>query len=465
VRDNPSAPPPLASTALPVLLGLVALGALAALAWRAPRPTPPPPEPTPLADEPAQSALQPAAAAQQPTLLPRDPAPPPPSSALSVEERLQFEDLHARVTRGGATIGDTEVSQAEGLYARHPEEQGVQRLVGEILLAAGVRDARSRKVEPALDRLRRAQTLLIGDGRPIAQQLGLLLDSGDWAGAETAARAALAIEREPVALERLGYALFRQDRNREAAQALREALELGVSPTARALLERIETTGLDEQGMTERQLSHFHVRYDGDAHEDVGREILRVLERHYATLASTLDHQPASPIPVILFSRQEYYAASGAPAWSGGVYDSTDGRIRIPIGGLTVSLSPELEDTLIHEVTHAFVGDRSQGVCPREVNEGLAQYMEGKRVAELLKPELVTALADGRIPGVMGFYLQALSFVEYLMGARGQGGMNDLLRAMGETRDVDEAYRRVYGSDQRGTQQAWRIRLRQQHGS
>ena len=46
--------------------------------------------------------------------------------------------------------------------------------------------------------------------------------------------------------------------------------------------------------MTEQQLAHFHVRYDGAAHEGVGREILRVLERHYATLSGTLDHQPAS---------------------------------------------------------------------------------------------------------------------------------------------------------------------------
>jgi hypothetical protein len=169
-------------------------------------------------------------------------------------------------------------------------------------------------------------------------------------------------------------------------------------------------------------------------------------------------------IPVILFSRQQYNA-SGGPAWSAGVYEPIDGRIRIPIGGLSSSLTPELEGTLLHEVTHAFVGDRSRGVCPRDVNEGLAQYMEGKRIAELLRPDQVTALADGRFGGLAGLYLGGLSLVEYLIGTRGQGGINDLLREMGETRDVDEAYRRVFGSDQRGTQQAWRTRLRQQHGS
>ena len=72
-------------------------------------------------------------------------------------------------------------------------------------------------------------------------------------------------------------------------------------------------------------------------------------------------------IPVILFTREGYYDASGAPAWSGGVYDGIDGRIRIPIGGLTASLTPDMDETLIHELTHAFVADRTRGVAPREV--------------------------------------------------------------------------------------------------
>ena len=93
-------------------------------------------------------------------------------------------------------------------------------------------------------------------------------------------------------------------------------------------------------------------RYDGEEHEAVGRAVLRVLDRHYATLVRTLDHQPGSPIAVILLSRESYAAATGAPGWSGGLYDSFDGRVRIPIGGLTPALTPEMDDTLLHELTH-----------------------------------------------------------------------------------------------------------------
>jgi hypothetical protein len=217
--------------------------------------------------------------------------------------------------------------------------------------------------------------------------------------------------------------------------------------------------------MREQKLARFNVRYDGTAHDDVGREILRTLERHYATLARVLDHEVKAPIPVVLFTEQSYYDATGAPAWSGGQYDHFDGRVRIPIGGLTPALTSDIDDVLIHELTHAFVADRSGGKAPRDIHEGLAQYMEGKRIARLLSDEQATALASGRVTGVGGFYLGALAFVEYLIAVRGQGGVNDLLKAMAETGDVDEAFRGVYGRDHEGTSEAWRRRFRQQQGS
>jgi hypothetical protein len=285
-------------------------------------------------------------------------------------------------------------------------------------------------------------------------------------GAEAAARGALSLDpRNATAWKALGYALLRQDRSREAAEALRASLDIQDDAPARALLARIDKGIEDESGMRQQTLSHFHVRYDGDAHESVGREILRALERHYATLAGSLDHQPAVSIPVILFTGQAYYDASGAPAWSGGVYDTLDGRIRIPIGGLTPSLTPDMDGTLLHELTHAFVADRSRGVAPRDLHEGLAQYMEGKRSEALLGSEGMRALADGRLTGVYGYYLGALSFVEYLMSHRGQGGINEMLGVMARTGSVDEAFQSVHGRGRGEMVRLWQERLKQQHGS
>ncbi len=398
---------------------------------------------------------------------------PPPSAAeikaevkgLSAADRLQAEALVRHLNRGGA-MAASDVSGAEQLFAAYPSEPLLKDLLEAVLMSAAHNERTRRNHPAAAAHLRRAAAVDPASTRPLVALVETLIEAGDWTGAEAAARAALTIDRRHTGMwQHLGYALLRLDRNREAAEVLRSALEVKDDTQTRALLARVEKGLEDERGMTEQNLSHFHVRYDGDAHEDVGREILRALERHYATLSRTLDHQPPNPIPVILFSRQAYFDASGAPAWSGGVFDGMDGRIRIPIGGLTSSLTPYMDETLIHELTHAFINDRTKGVAPREVHEGLAQYMEGKRMATVTSPQSLAALADGRLGGVSAFYLAALSYVEHLIATRGMGGMNDLLRAMGETGDVDEAFKQVHGGSYHDSRKFWAQHLRQQYGS
>jgi hypothetical protein len=472
----PMAPPPAADTQAeepsrprwrPVLIVAV-LVAGAGFAIRARKPKAPPP-----AESPAERAA--------PMVLPRDEEPPP--SLAAAEPPAPLEDskpgsagmpdadhnkaasLGQRINARGAVYA-ADVDFAEDLFIRFPDEPYARDLLEAVLLAKAGQERTSRLFAQAAAHLQRAAAVQPGSARSRLLLVEVLMESEDWAGAEAAARAALSLEpRNRDALLGLGYALMRQDRNAEAADVLQAALEIRDDEATRALLARIRKGMDDERGMTEQQVSHFHVRYDGDTHDAVGREILRVLERHYATLTATLDHQPAAAIPVILFSREGYYNASGAPAWSGGIYDGLDGRIRIPIGGLSSSLTPDMDDTLIHELTHAFVADRTKGVAPRDIQEGLAQYMEGKRLGSELTDEQLKAFADGRIGGVGGYYLAALSFVEYLIAQRGMGGMNDLLKAMGDTGDVDEAFKRAQGRSYAAARSDWTERLRREHGS
>lgn len=449
---------------------LAAVGAIAAFGlyvWK--RPATPP-----IADA---GPLQTLAAAARSEALP----PPPSLAPLAVPEavepitfqpeavpaadRAEAESIVRRLS-GTVNVSASDVQAAEQLFARYPQEQPVRQLLERVLLTAAASESRSKRLSPAASLLRRATEVQPASLNPWVALGQVLLEQGDWTGAEAAARGALGLSpRSFEALQVLGYALLRQDRNREAEDALRAALDVKRDSGTQAMLDRIRKGLADERGMAERQLAHFHVRYDGDAHEDVGREILSALERHYATLAVTLGYQPETTIPVILFSRQGYYDASGAPTWSGGAFDTTDGRIRIPIGGLTSRLTPDMDQTLIHELTHAFVADLSRGRAPRDVHEGLAQYLEGRRLGETLTDAQITALADGRVVGVTGFYLAALGYVEHLIALRGMGGMVELLRAMGETGNVDKAFQQVHGQDQRATRQAWAQRLRMQYGS
>jgi tetratricopeptide (TPR) repeat protein len=395
--------------------------------------------------------------------------PPPPIAELRLEvpdaDRGRAEALVRRLA-AHTPLAAADVQVAEELLASHPDERGLRDLLETVLITAAAQHQEKRQFAQAIAYLQRARDVQPTSTRPLILLMQVSMETGDWAAAEAAARAAIGIApRGFDGWQGLGYALMRQDRNREALEAIRTALDIRDDTNLRLMMERIQKGLADERGMSERRVSHFNVRYDGEEHEAVGREIVRALERHYATLAGALDYEPANTIAVILFTREGYYNASGAPAWSGGAFDNTDGRIRIPIGGLTTSLTPDIDETLIHELVHAFVADRTHGTAPRELHEGLAQYMEGKRIESMLSRENLTALADGRIGGVAGFYLGALSFVEYLIANRGLGGMNEMLKVMGETGSVDEAFRQVHGMTQHAAQQAWSQRFRQQHGS
>jgi tetratricopeptide (TPR) repeat protein len=387
--------------------------------------------------------------------------------AGAVEDRKDEATAVAALARkidSGQPIGPGDLRVAEELYARYPDE--ARRLLEAALVAAAFQHERARRYAEARDLLERAVGVAPGSLDARRGLMSVLADIGDWPGVESAARAVLGLLPEDGgATKALAYAMVRQDRTREAIETLAAYLSAHPDAEAAAMLDKLRREHAAEGGFEEQRLAHFHVRYDGEAHEDVGREILRVLDRHYATLRVAFDHEPPGPIPVILFSTQSYYDATGAPAWSGGEYDHFDARIRVPIGGLTASLSPELESTLLHELTHAFVTDLSGGVAPREVQEGLAQWTEGLRSETMLGDRGLRALADGRIRGVTGFYLASLVLVEDLVAQRGRSGINDVLAAMNRTRDVDAAFREVYGRSFQALEAETVAKLRQRHAS
>lgn len=387
------------------------------------------------------------------------------SAALPDADRQAAESLVIKLQQRQKLV-PADLQAAEALFARYPAEPGARDLLEGVAMTAAAQARERRDPVGAASDLRRAIGLLKDNTAVRSALLAALLDAEDWRGAEAAARDLLGLAPDdPDGVRGFAYALVRQDRSREAVDFLTASLDRRDDPSTRLLLLSLEATVRTETGMTEQRLAYFNVRYDGGAHEDVGREILRQLERHRATLIRTFDYEPGATIPVILFSQQAYYNATGAPAWAGGHYDGFDGRIRIPIGGLTAALTPEMDGTLVHELTHAFVAARSRGIAPREVHEGLAQVMEGKRLESVLNREGRKALADGRIQGVEGFYLGALSFAEFLIAERGQGGVNDLLQAMGDTGNVDQAFRKVFSRSYAEVLKDWAVRLERQYGS
>ena len=107
----------------------------------------------------------------------------------------------------------------------------------------------------------------------------------------------------------------------------------------------------------------------------LARDVLHTLERHFDTIESELSYTPPDSIGVVLYTQQAFADITQAPNWVGAL---NDGRIRAPVQGLH-EMTPDLSRVLKHELTHSFIQQKSASHAPTWIQEGLAQWMEGKR--------------------------------------------------------------------------------------
>jgi len=194
---------------------------------------------------------------------------------------------------------------------------------------------------------------------------------------------------------------------------------------------------------------HFLVKYDGRENIEAGRIILGILEDAYGEIGRSLSYYPDQEIQVILYSRRQFREVTDAPGWSGGIYD---GKIRIPIGGIDRE-TPGLRKLLYHEYTHAVVLAVTPR-CPTWLNEGLAQYFEGRKIDARQKEALKHIAQEGKLPSLSSLegpftelngkqarfaYLLSLSAVNYLIDTIGLYRVEDILNDLAAGADAGKA--------------------------
>jgi tetratricopeptide (TPR) repeat protein len=184
------------------------------------------------------------------------------------------------------------------------------------------------------------------------------------------------VEPDSVDVAKLsGWAYYGLNRLENAVSEWKRALAMKPDAEVQRALEKAERDMEQEATYGERETTHFLLRYDGSAEPDLAREILRTLEAEYQEISTTLGYEPPEPIGVVLYTNKAFMDITRAPSWVGAL---NDGRIRVPVEGLS-SMTDELARVLKHELTHSFVGQKTGGRCPVWLQEGIAQYMEGKR--------------------------------------------------------------------------------------
>lgn len=235
----------------------------------------------------------------------------------------------------------------------------------------------------------------------------------------------------------MGWAYYGANKMELAIQEWRRAERLRPDPEVEQALQKAERDKSEEEGYREGETAHFSLKYNGTAAPELASGILRALEDDFRDIESQLDYTPPEQIGVILYTGQDFADITRAPSWVGAL---NDGRIRIPVQGLS-GVTPELARVLKHELTHSFVGQKSHMRAPTWLQEGIAQWMEGRR-SSAVSTALLDAAAQNQTPSLAALegswlalsgnsaafaYAWSLAVVESIVQS---GGITDVSRLL-----------------------------------
>lgn len=272
-----------------------------------------------------------------------------------------------------------------------------------------------------------------------------------------AERAVRLAPNSPDTLAVLGYAQFASDHNGDAIATWKHSLELRPDAQIQALLAKAQREASVEADFSQRESSHFTLRYEGkQTSESLRGQLITVLEADYDDLVRELGVSPRS-IPVVLYTDQAFFDVTQAPTWTGAV---NDGKLRIPVQGLS-SVTPELARVLKHELAHSFINQLSGGRCPQWLNEGVAQAMEprsissnGRRLAELFRTqhEIPYNMLEGSFMRFSGIeanlaYDESLAAVQYINDTYDMSDVQRILERIGQGSSSEAALRSIIHSD------------------
>jgi Peptidase MA superfamily len=261
----------------------------------------------------------------------------------------------------------------------------------------------------------------------------------------------------PDSLTVLGYVQYSSDRDQEAIRTWRHSLQLRPDPAVEQFLAKAERDASVQTNYSERESGHFTLHYEGQqTSESLRSQILATLDSEYDDLVRQLGIEPRNNIAVVLYTSQTFFDVTRAPSWSGAI---NDGKLRIPIQGVS-SVTPELARVLKHELAHSFINQLSVGRCPQWLNEGIAQFVEpkplaeGRGLAELYRTQREIPL-NGLEGSFVSFspiqatlaYEESLATVQYISEAYGMGDLQRILEKLGQGSSTEAALRTILHSD------------------
>lgn len=385
-----------------------------------------------------------------------------------------------------ATAGETEIDKnavhdgsVDRNYINNLEngagggEKAVQ--VARALLAASRFEMAKGDLERALTDARAAVSYAPEDPAMLMELAYVYLRRSEFKQAlEYLERAKRYAPKSPDVYKLEGWTYYGLNRPDQAVAEWKKSLALRPDSEVQAALDKALRDKNEEENYRENESTHFQLKYNGAAEPGLAREVLHTLEGHYQQIEPELNFSPPDPIGVVLYTQEGFADITRAPGWVGAL---NDGRIRVPVQGLT-GVDSELSRILRHELTHSFIQQKTHGRAPTWIQEGVAQWMEGKRSDESAAA-LVQVYDAGqaaplaqlegswmRLPGPMASYAYAwaLANVEYIVQTQGMGDIERILDRLATGTATEQAVREVLHDDYADLMQATAEYLKKNYG-
>lgn len=184
----------------------------------------------------------------------------------------------------------------------------------------------------------------------------------------------------------------------------------------------------------------------------IATKAIKALDKSYVEVNQLFGIELKDKVEVRLLSVEEFKSRTGAPEWTNAMYYR--GEISIPVRRKYINNNEELFRTIKHEYIHAVTSKLTDYKCPAWIDEGIAQYFEGKENS-LIAPALrkwtrknslvpLNTLKDG----FMGFdsdvvpviYGESLYVTKYLIDRYGMQNVTSFLKLIGEGKSDEEAF-------------------------
>jgi len=255
----------------------------------------------------------------------------------------------------------------------------------------------------------------------------------------------------------------------EAKEAWQQAANL--MPNNQSIQDRLAKISRETQteiAMSNKYDLFFNIKIDKEIANLPGFDISQALNSARVKVSQDFSYVQPNKIPVVVYTMQQYKdTLIDAPQWSEGAYD----------GKLRVILSPTQKDfrqtksNIVHEYTHAVVGDISRNKCPRWFNEGLAKYEEYKHGVRpsisvlaiaynanslLAWDQINEVFLNSSKNQVLLAYEQSFSFIYFIVQRYGMYKVVALLKVLATNPDFPAAVMKVYNIPLENLQSSWR---------